>query len=61
MMLSNPIHTPTIFFQAYERYAHCLRILFQILVHHRAGTSRLRATEQEMECTSNRKLAEQFK
>ena len=63
MILRNHIYTPTIFFKAYQRYAteYCLPILCQILVYHRAGMSRLRDTEQEVQCTSNRKLTVQFK
>ena len=51
------------FFKAYQRYttAYCLPILCEILVYHRAGMSRLRDTEQEVQCTSNRKLTVQFK
>ena len=62
MLLRNPISTPTIFLKAYQRYttAYCLPILYQILVYHRAEMSRLRDTEQEVQCTSNRKLTEQF-
>ena len=49
-------------FKAYQRYvtAYFLPILCQILVYHRAGMSRLCDTEQEVQCTSNRKLTEQF-
>ena len=62
IILRNPIYTPTIFFKAYQRYAtaYCLPILYQILVYHRAEMSRLRDTEQEVQCTSNRKLTGQF-
>ena len=62
MILRNAIYKPTIFFKAYQRYAtaYCLPILYQILVYHRAEMSRLRDTEQEVQCTSNRKLTEQF-
>ena len=51
------------FFKAYQRYAtaYCLPILCQILVYHIAGMSRLRDTEQEVQCTSNWKLTVQFK
>ena len=57
MILRNPVYTPI-----YQRYvtAYCLPILYQILVYHRAGMSRLRDTEQEVQCTSNRKLTEQY-
>ena len=53
MILRNPIYKPTIFFKAYQRYAtaYCLPILSQVLVYHRAGMSRLRDTEQEVQCT----------
>ena len=51
------------FLKAYQRYAtaYCLPILCQILVYHRAGMSRLRDTEQEVQCTSYRKLTVQCK
>ena len=64
MILRNPIYIYTYhFFKAYQRYAtaYCLPILYQILVYHRAEMSRLRDTEQEVQCTSNRKLTQQFK
>ena len=62
MILRNPIYTPTIFLKAYQRYAtaYCLPILYQIIVYHREEMSRLRDTEQEVQCTSNRKLTGQF-
>ena len=77
MILRNPICTPTNFLKpikdiqqhtvqqhtVYQRYstAYCRPILCQILVYHRSGMARLRDTEQEVQCTSNRKLIEQFK
>ena len=63
MILRNPIYTPTIFLKVYQRYgtAYCLPILCQIVVYHRGGMSRFRDTEQEVQCTSIRKLTEQFK
>ena len=63
MILRNPIYTPTIIFKPIkdmQQHTACLPILRQILVHHRGEMSRLRDTEQEVQCTSNRKLTEQF-
>ena len=57
MVLRNPVYTPTISLKPITD----MQQICQILVYHRAGMSRLRDTEQEVQCTSNRKLTEQFK
>ena len=61
MILRNPIYTPTIIFKPIkdmQQHTACLPILRQILVHHQGEMSRLRDTEQEVQCSSNRKLTE---
>ena len=63
MILRNPIYTPTIIFKPIkdmQQHTACLPILRQILVHHRGEMSRLRDTEQEVQCSSNRKLTLQY-
>ena len=65
MILRNPIYTPTISLKPIkDMQQHTVYpsfILRQILVYHRAGMSRLRDTQQEVQCTSNWKLTQQFK
>ena len=62
MKLRKPIYTPTISLkpikdmQQHTVFPSCAKYLY-----HRAGMSRLRDTEQEVQCTSNRKLTEQYK
>ena len=45
--------------QQHTVFPSCAKFLYTL--YHKAGMSRVRDTEQEVKCTSNRKLTVQFK